>query len=404
MRIFSPADARCPDLIVLVPAAGFLHLFAFTSGLRGDELLWRETAPSGNRGDVAESLPGLLARHAMRLETPTTLVASAESGGFLLVPGLNNIQRNRAWVERQLDQALPFSPKELLWRTRAGSGLVEIFWLPAAWVKTQKDMLARFGLRLGEIYPRAALFREEVGSLGTPLIQEADALHVFEQGMVRRSASQPAEPDAADRAEALERMALGKAGTGVSRKISLADKDLPARVLALWRDGSEAIFLTSGRWAAWAPVFRLSAIFAALAAVAVIGLVWQNDSLERTSETLRRDYRKLAPLEKRAMELERSVSSDRKLVSSARLLDNSPMPLDVLKGVTAALPDKLWVQRMHFKDGVLELSGRGGDGDKVVKLLADKGFAATTGADAAVGTDSFSVRLELTKSPGGPGG
>ena len=402
-----------PDLIVLYSAAGYLNVLAYAIGLRMSAPLWRERVKCSASGDLIAELPPLLARHPLCLETATALVADPASGGFLLLPGGNHVERDPVWVERQLELALPYPPQELHWRTRAGPGQVEIFWLPKASVKAQRDSLARLGLRLNEIYPRAALWRDEAErSLGQQpcLLQEADALHVFDEGLVRRSTPLPEESDAAAQAQQLERLALGtNAGSVVRKTPGESEETLARRILALWLDGSDAVHLPVGRWPAWAswkPALTLSAACAALVAIAAIGLNLRGVALESTLEELARDQRKLAPVEQKFMEMERSIRSDRKYVEAARVLDKSVLPLDALNRVSAALPDGYWIQSMQFKGNSLSLAGRGGVNDEVIRLLDKKEIAAVAAENAAgspdnPGPNAFSVRLDLNKLPGG---
>jgi len=410
-----PANSACPDLIVLHPGSGYLNVFAYQTSLGLKKLLWRERVNCSAGVDLFGELPPLLGRHPLRLETPTALLADPASGGFLLVPGQRQSQRDRAWVERQLQQALPYPPQELHWRTRSGPAQVEIFWLPREWVRSQSDALSRLGLSLKEIYPRASLWREEAGKSVTQqpcLLQEADALHVFDEGLVHRSAPLPADPQAAAQAQQLERLALDTRATGVARKMpGESEEALAERVLKLWLDGSDAIHLADGRWAAWAvwqPALILSAAVAVLVAVTAAGLGTQIARMDTALEGLSRDQRKLAPVERKFAEMESSVRSDRKYVVAARILDKSALPLDALNRVTAALPDKYWVQHLKFTGETLEFSGRGGGNEDVIRLLGRQGIEASavvsTNAPAPVdqaGADGFNVRLELNKLTGG---
>lgn len=409
--------SACPDLIVLYAGSGYLDVLAYRLGLRLKSLLWRERVRWSGGGDLVAELRPLLARHALRLGTPAAMVADPSIGGFLLLPGHGNAQRDQAWVERQLELALPYPPPELHWRTRPGSGRVELFWLPKSWVKSQADALSKLGLSLKEIYPRAALWREEAGKSPTQqpsLLLEADALHVFDDGLVRRSAPLPAETEAAAQAQQLERLALGTNTAGVVRKAPVeSDEARAQRLLALWLAGDDAVHLPVGRWASlasWRPALALSAVCAALVAIAAIGLSSLNAAMENTLEGLARDQRKLAPLEQKFTEMERAVRSDRKYVAAARALDSSALPSEALNRISAALPDKYWIQHLQFKGETLDLAGRGGGNDEVIRLLGKKGIDATgitsehvPGAADKAGGDVFNIRLELNKQSGGGG-
>lgn len=410
-----PASSACADLIVLYPGAGYLNVFAYRIGIRMKTPLWRERVQYSAGADPLAELPPLLARHPLRLETPTALLADPACGGFLLVAGPRNAHRDQVWIERQLQLALPYPAPDLYWRTRARSARVEIFWLPKAWVQRQTEALARLGLRLDEVYPRAALWREsaeESVAQQPGLLQEADALHVFDAGLVQRSAPLPAETQAAAQAQQLERLALGTNAAGAMRKTPAESEEVLARrVLALWLDGSDAIHLASGRWAGWAswrPALALAAACAVLAAIAAVGLSWLNAAMEITLEDLAREQRKLAPVVQKFVEMERAIRSDRQYLAAAKNLDASAPPLDTLNRISAALPDKYWIQHLQVKGETLELAGRGGGTDAVIRLLGKKGLQASVVAPAEApspaGTadkDGFHVRLELNKSPGG---
>lgn len=413
----SSTAPACPDLIVLYPRAGYLNVLAYRIGFRLQSLLWREQVKCSATVDLVDELPPLLARHPLRLETTTALVVDPATGGFLCVPGQKNAHRDQVWVERQLELALPYPPQELCWRTRTESAHVEIFWLPKAWVKSQTEALSRVGLSLKEIYPRASLWREEAGKLVTQqpsLLQEQDALHVFENRLVVRSAPLPAETQAAAQAQQLERLALGANAASLVRKIPTESEQAEAqRILDLWLDGSDAIYPATGRWANWAswrPALTLSAACTTLVAIAAIGLSSLNATMETALEGMTRDQRKLAPVEQKFTEMERSVRSDRKFLAAAKILDGSLLPLDALNRITVALPDKYWVQHMQFKEETLDLAGRGGGNGEVIRLLAKNGIEAgavtsqnaPSPADKA-GTDDFNIRLGLNKSPAGGG-
>ena len=413
------SQSACPDLIVLYPGAGQLHVLAYRIGIRLKAPLWRERVKCTAGVDPFAELPAVLARHPLRLETATALVADPATGGFLLLQGTAEAQRDRLWLERQLALELPYPAQELYWRTRPGAEKLELFWLPKAWGDSQAEALARFGLRLDEIYPRAALLRQEAekSAVQQPcLFQEADALHVFDQGLVQRSAPLPAEAEAAARTQQLERLALGANASGVRKLPGESEDALARRILEVWIDGSDAIHLPVARgilagWpggAAWRPALALTAACAAAVALAAIGLSWQNAAMESTQEGLSREQRKLAPVLQKFAEMERSVRSDRQYLEAAKLLDKSALPLEALNRVSAALPDKYWLQRVQFKGNTLDLAGRGGGNDEVIRLFGKKGIEAVASELAAVspgsaGTDVFQVRLDLTKRPGGSG-
>jgi hypothetical protein len=411
------SQSACPDLIVLYPGAGHLNVLAYRIGLRLKALLWRERVKCPAGVDPFADLPAVLGRHPLRLETATALLADPATGGFLLLPGPVKAQRDRVWIERQLGLALPYPPQELYWRTRPGSARLELFWLPKAWANSQAEVLAKLGLRLDEIYPRAGLLRQEAekSTVQQPcLLQEADALHVFDQGLVQRSAPLPAEAEAAAQAQQLERLALGLNAASLRKVPGESEEALARRILDVWLDGSDAIHLPVGRWAgwpggaSWQPALTLSAACAAVVAMAAIGLSWQNAAMENTLEGLSRDQRKLAPVAQKFAEMERSVRSDRQYLEAAKVLDKSALPLEALNRVSAALPDKYWVQRMQFKGNALDLAGRGGGNDEVIRLFGKKGIAAVVSEQPAVSpgpaaTDAFQIRLDVNKLPAGDG-
>jgi len=408
------SQSACPDLIVLYSGAGHLNVLAYRIGLSLKALLWRERVKCAVGGDPFAGLPAVLGRHPLRLETATALVADPATGGFLLLQGPAEAQRDHLWIERQLEPALPYPPRELYWRTRPGAVRLELFWLPKAWANSQAEALARLGLRLEEIYPRAALLRQEAEKPAVQqpcLLQEADALHVFDHGLVQRSAPLPAEAEAAAQAQQLERLALGSNAVSLRKLPGESEEALARRILDVWLAGSDAIHLPVGRWpggASWRPALTLSAACAAVVAIVAIGLSWQNAAMENTLEGLSRDQRKLAPSAQRFAEMERSVRSDRQYLEAAKVLDKSALPLEALNRVSAALPDKYWVQRMQVKGNTLDLAGRGGGNDEVIRLFGKKGIAAAVSEQVAVspdpaGTDAFQIRLDVNKLPAGGG-
>lgn len=410
-----PAASACPDLVVLYPGADYLNVLAYRIGIRLKTLLWRERVQFPAGVDPFAELPSLLARHPLRLETPAALVADPASGGFLLLRGHPDAHRNQAWIARQLELALPYPATELHWRTRAGATQVEIFWLPKALVRSQTEALAGVGLRLDEIYPRASLWRAEAGKSPAQqpcLLREADALHVFEGIWVQRSTPLPADTHAATQAQQLELLALATGAAHVVRNAPAESEQAQAqRVLALWLDGSDAIHPASGRWAGWAswrPMLTLTAACVAVVTVAAIGLGWLNATMETTLESLNREQRKLAPLEQKLAEMERSVRSDRKYLAAAKALDGSAPPLEALNRISAALPDKYWIHHLQLKGETLELAGRGGGDDEVIRLLGKKGLEASAMESAKTsppadksGQDGFNIRLELSRQPSG---
>ena len=405
MSVCPPENSRCADLVIVLPLAGQVHVYAYACALRQQTLLWHEVAAQ-HAGSLGAALAPLLAAHPLRLETAAVLFAEPQAGGFLLPAANADSHRDAAWMARQLQQALPYAAADLLWRSRAGSGQVELFWLPRAWVSTQVDALARVGLRLTEIFPRAALLRQEAHAQGVDVLQETDALHVFEAALLRRSAALPALAEDAERARSLEALALG-ADSAVPRHVALAaDPNLSVRLLSLWRDGAEAIFLASaaaGRWqrwpaaAPWAPLLDV-AVACLMLLLVVAGMVqWQNDGLEDDMAQMERRYRKLAPAERKYVEVDTALRRERKLSAAARALDASTTPYETLNAVSQALPQKYWIQRLQYKERALELSGRGGSNADVVAALGDKGVVAqAVGGVAADGKDSFTLRLDLS--------
>ena len=408
-----PASPACPDLIVLYPESGYLSVIAYQIGVWRKALMWRERVSFSANFDLSIDLLPLLARHPLRPGTPTALLVDPGNGGFLLIPGPPGAHRDPAWVARQLTLALPYPPEELQWRTRVATPKVEIFWLPKTWIKTQSEALSKIGLQLDEIYPRACLWREEVGKSlvqQSGLIQEADAMHVFEGGLVQRSAPMPNDGESATQAQQLERLALG--GNAVVRKPTPESEEaLAQRILSLWLDGSESICLERGRfasWASWKPALTLAASLAGLAAVAAVGMNYQTAAMESTLDGLTREQRKLASVEAKFTDMQRSVRTDRKYVAAAQLMDKSPLPLEVLNRVTAALPDKYWIQHLQIKGEALEFAGRGGGNEEVIRLLGKKQIDATVvvvenlpSPGSSPDKDAFNLRVDPSKPAGG---
>lgn len=404
----------CPDLIVLHPGSGNLNVFAFRVGIRAKSLLWREKLRCAANLDVASELQGVLTRHPMHPKTTTALIADPAHGGLFTVAGPSGVARDATWVGRQLELALSFSPTELHWRTRAKAGRVEVFWLPKVWARTQIDMLARLGLCLNEIYPRAALWREEAEKTlpqQSCVFLENDALHSFEGGLSVRSSPLPAQPAAAANAQQLEKLAMGNSAASSTKSVSVPPDDvLGQRLLGLWLDGSEAIHLETARWSVWRPALSFAAACAFVAVVAAIVLSTLNARMEKTLDELTREQRKLATVEQKFADMERSIRSDRKYVAAAKQLDASPLPLEMLNQLSAALPDKYWIQHLQFKDGALELSGRGGSNDDVIRSFGKKGIEALASVmETAPGTsdktssDGFRVKVALaTRQTVGP--
>ena len=114
-----------------------------------------------------------------------------------------------------------------------------------------------------------------------------------------------------------------------------------------------------------------------LTLVAVSLIQFQKAAQQEAIDEQARDHRKALEVRKKIMLLEKSLRGEQRLLNELAMIDASQTPLDVLAKVTEALPDGLWLHGLRLIEGRIELRGEGGDGARVVELLAAKGVEAT---------------------------
>ncbi|MDP2793542.1 MAG: hypothetical protein Q8O25_05575 [Sulfurisoma sp.] len=405
-------DRYAPDYLFLVSTAKSLDLFAVKQQVfRNARLLWRESVETNGRQLNEQTLYAITSKHPVKSETEVVLVAPPGTGGTVVLPSVPNGQRNRSWLERQLSLALPFQPQEIVWRVRHCEGLIEIFWLPLAWVNSAQDVLKKAGLKLREIYPRAALFRNIDASSPTPpfMIHEdipatGGALYGFADGLIRRTTELPIDEERANSQLVLERHSF----EAVFGPVALRSETLPggshelfALLWTLWSDGRDGISIDANRWQVWQPILRIGAIISVLGGLAAAGLVLHLHYLEDNLHQLNQDYRTLVPVLARYKELERSTLLERRFLAAAAEMDRSPVPHAALSAITAALPDTFWIQKAIFRGGILEIAGRGGDNSAVVDLLGKNHLVATAlSAEGDASSDTFRVAVNLGPAEG----
>jgi len=395
-----PAE-RCPDLLFLAPSHTGLTVVALLSRFGRESVAWRERlAPPGGADSprlLGERLRELMTHRAIRPKTPIVLIAPPTVGGFLPLPAAQGVDRDREWVARQLSLQLPFAAEDLVWRTLAQPSGLEVYWLPRAWIKALSEAFERLGLSLLAVLPRTALLRPTDIALPWCIRREDDGcVHVFRHGTALRSLCLPVDAEAEDQRLALELAALGAEEQRVE-PWSATPAAETAALLAAWQRGNEAIDLQPGRWGVWEPVWRLGLAIGFLALVAVSLIQFQKATQQEAIEDQARDHRKALEVRKKVMLLEKELRREQRLLDELAMIDASPTPLEMLAKVTEALPDGLWLHGLRFVDGRIELRGAGGEGERVVELLAAKSVAATVIAvpEPPLADDGFAVAIAL---------
>lgn len=408
MRGGSPIPA-IPEVLLVAPTPDALGVAGCV--WRGGRLdtLWRENAAMHDWAGLGQAMRLLLERHPLGKETALACLAPPGVGGFLLLPAPHDPARDPAWINLQLGKALPFPPDAVQYRVRYRAGWAEIFWVPNDWIKTQRGFFADLGLRLTDLYPRAALFLDQAELAGGERVRLAErmgngtAWYCFEHGRVRQSlwlsageaeTSLPSDAAVCDGA---------RAGT-----VDMAADVTLDRMRALWETGDEALCVDDSPWSVWKPLAGpLLAVGVLLAGLAG-GLAWQNAAMNTAQGAALKESRELTPVALRFGEFERAVREEKARVAALRVLDDSPLPYDTLTRVVELLPERAWVQRMVFDGASLSVTGKGRDEPDVLQSFKDGGLDAIPAREETptptptptpnptpVAPDTFEIRIKL---------
>lgn len=344
---------------------------------------------------LGQAMRSLLERHPLGRETALACLVPPGVGGFLLLPTPRDPSRDHAWIKRQLSMALPFPAEAVQYRAYYRDGWAEIFWVPNDWIKTQREFFAGLGLRLTELYPRAALFLDQAElTSGVPIclaegMGNGGAWYCFEHGRVRKSLWLPTG----------DAQSFATAGAVICDGAREGEVKMEAgatlgRMLALWESGDEALCVNTAAWSVWkpfvVPLLTMGVLLVGLAG----GVAWKNAEMERTQRAMLRESRELASVAPRFSEFERAVREEKARVAALRVLDDSPMPYETLRRVVELLPERAWVRRMVFDGISLSITGTGGEEVDLLRYFNEGGLEATPVRQETPASDTFEIRIK----------
>lgn len=411
--------------------------------------LWRKTLlgwkivatakPAGAEGEGAADSPfaplrAQLAQWGVAKGTAALIVPHAATGGFIDFP----VPKRRpadfsAWVETELSQHLPFSAREVAWSWQAvpsGKGkTLRVVWMPKAWVKEHEIELARIGLALKEIMPRALVTacrwdatRGERGQWALcERVAGEIALHVF-VGRVPRRSLRLVQADVAlaarragaellaawDPTQGGGRLYCAEMADATARELAAVpgvetvaarpQRDWHAAVLRAWQSGEEGVWLPPEPSEIFRGI-RRATLFILLTGVTLIGLtMWQVQETRKQIGALETEVRKDKPKFQKVVATEvQLVATTRKVARLAELRD-AVNPLDPLDDVRKALPDGAWLTRADIRGAEVWIEGHGAKaGEVLARIEQSSAFSGSKivdqPADAAAGGERFSVTM-----------
>jgi hypothetical protein len=386
-----------PNLVFIAPAPGWLDVVACLASGRELRIVWQERRPLPEQASFLPRLGEILKAHALRPDTPAVLLVPPGVGGLLAVAAPANAWRDAAWCRRQLELAVPFPFGEIRHAAQGGGEGVRLFWVPAAWLAGQKTQLAKFGLKLAEVCPRARLFeggRLSPAAAGVLVerLPQGELLYDFAAGVVRQAAALPPGIDAEARSACLA--GVHAAGNVAPQELEAALPPWEESLPALWREPGLSIPADGGAAALWSPFFRLAMLLAVVATVLAGALSWGIAAKEEALRAAQREKRKLAPQGVRFQELDRSLREEQAVVDAVARLNATGTPLPLLARLTQVLPKNAWVQRLTFDGKAIVAAGKGIGDDELIRLLEEAGLAAEQMRQEPVtATEGFRLRI-----------
>ena len=392
--------SRPPNLIFIAPSPGRLDVVACRESGRDLSSVWQEQRPLGEQSALAARLGEVLRQHALPAQTRAVLIVPPGVGGLLTLPALDDICRDAAWCRRQLELAVPFPLAEIRYGVHCGNGLARFFWLPAAWLDQQKQQLQKLGLKLEEIYPRAALF--EIGRVSPGFegalcepAEQGELVYAFSDGRVRQAVQLPPGLDATARQVCLAGLREGGAS---AQEMAVQPPAWADSLPALWQDTGLAITMDAGPAALWSPFFRLAMLVAIALTVLAGALSWAIADKETAMSQAVREKKKLAAPAQRFQELDRNLREQSAVVAAMKQIDSAQTPLPMLAKFTQALPKKAWVQQMTYDGNSITVAGKGIGDDELIGLLQDAQLEAEKTRPEPV-PDSNDFRLRVREKP-----
>lgn len=403
---------RPPDLIFIAPSPGWLDVVACQTAGRDLPIVWQERQPLGEQGALAARLGDVLRQHALPAQTRAVLIVPPGVGGLAALPALAGVCREADWCRRQLELLAPYPLAEIRHGVRCGGGLAQLFWLPAAWLGQQQQQFRKLGLKLAEVYPRAALFETGCVSPGFDGVlcessAQGELVYACRDGRVRQTAQLPPGLDATARQACLAGL---REGVPPPAEMAVRAPAWGDSLPALWQDPGMAIPADGGSASLWAPFVRI-ALFAAAAIVVLAGaLSWAIAAKEAALSQAVREKKKLAPAAQRFQELERSLREESAIVAAIKEIDAAPTPLPLLAQFTQTLPKQAWVQHMTYDGKAITMAGKGIGDDALIGLLQKAGLEAEkTRPEPVPESDDFRLRVrerpaQAKEEPPAPGG
>jgi hypothetical protein len=399
--VSAPLQHPQVDLIFIAPIPGGLDLIACQES--GQRLLvqWHESRSIADDASVQTCLAEMLGQHALNPDTSAVLLAPPGTGGLFARPALDTACRTDAWIKHQLGLSVPYPLTEIQHSVHCRDGLARFFWLPTAWINSQKSMLAKLGLKLCEIYPRGLILEPGDSGLNAYLIEHTcngEILYDLRNGLVQQAIKLPQGIDADTRKACIAAM-YGDIGQPGGQPGNLIETVVSNPVWAdcldkLWRNPQLAVCIDHGLGSIWSPVLRI-AVLLVLASAVIAGLLsWRISETEDALTNALREKKKHIEPSKRFIELERSLREKESVIAATKNISSAPTPLHLLAELTRILPATAWLQQLTFDGKLITVSGKGISDDALIKILQDEKFwVEKMRQEPVLETNDFRLRI-----------
>ncbi len=395
------------DLVFIAPIPGRLDLIACQESGRRLHVQWHESRTIADDASVQTCLAEILGLHALNLDTRAVLISPAGTGGLFSRPALHSTCRKDSWIKHQLSLSVPYPATEIQYSICCIDGQARFFWLPAAWINSQKSILEKFGIKLCEVYPRALLF-ESAASGKSGLLSEhtcsGEMLYDLRDGCVQQAIVLPLGIDADARTACIASAHGGNTGQSIQPQdnivqITTVSSPVWADCLhKLWMNPQQAVPIDRGAFAIWSPVFRI-AVWLILAFSVIAGLTaWRISEVETALTNAVREKKKHIEPSKRFIELERALREKEAVIAATKNMNASPTPLPLLAELTRILPPTAWLQQMTFDGKLITVFGKGIGDDELIKILQDEKFWVEKMRQEPV-LESNDFRLRIGEKP-----
>lgn len=414
--------------MTLVIEAGAVSLSLHKLTLGRWQTLRRARLPfhdaSGEQG-FAELLtaalrPTLLA-WGVPTQTPVLLVPPGDMGGVLTTT-VGKPTQITAEVERVASQSLPFAPQDLLLchQTRQHDQTIQVYiaWLPKRWVDDCESTLARLGMRLDEVLPRAFLLPYASVTSGPFiwLLQSGETITAYkivrEQCQLVLNTDLQSDPQAQ---HLLASLAALDGATAPSYLATVDDTTLLAPAAAIRQaPAPDWLALAFQRWALgdagwWSRPTQAQTV--ALFAPVLIGLAlllltimavltWRQHQLDQANRSLEASADRLRPNHSRLESRQRELFKLQADLLQAESISKPTHPLDALALLAPALPMDSRIASYQFSPAGVVVEGYGIDNERAIKALATTRLIAKPAPVSLPKLDKLaSFALTLTIKP-----